>query len=218
VEGIAAQVAGRSVLHLGVDDRKAYLIERKTRPPLLHVATHALADTTALEQSRILFSPVRPGSGDADYLFLNESYDLPLSDVELAVLSACDTERGALVRGEGVQSFSRAFLASGARTTVTTLWRVSDQATADLMRVFYYHLQLGLARDEALRRAKLRLIRSDTALADPHYWAAFVMTGDALRPIPRAVSWRTVGISLLTVAIAVSGAVAWQRRRRALRR
>jgi hypothetical protein len=86
------------------------------------------------------------------------------------------------------------------------------------MRVFYYHLQLGLARDEALRRAKLRLIRSDTALADPHYWAVFVMTGDALRPMPQAVSWRTVGIWLLTVAIAVSGAVAWQRRRRALRR
>src|SRR3712207_7447999 len=46
-----------------------------------------------------------------------------------------------LFRSEGVQSFSRAFLAAGARSTVTTLWRVADEPTADFMEVFYHHLQ-----------------------------------------------------------------------------
>ena len=69
------------------------------------------------------------------------------------------------MRGEGVQSFSRAFLAAGARSTVTTLWRVADGPTAEFMTVFYHHLQLGEPRAEALRQAKLRFIRSGTALA-----------------------------------------------------
>jgi len=211
IEGVAAELGGGARLHLGSDDRKVYLTERRWRPPLLHLATHARSDTTTLEQSRILFSPSRPGGRDADYLFLRETYDLALSDVELAVLSACDTERGPLVRGEGVHSFSRALLASGVRTTVTTLWRVADQPTADLMRVFYFHLQRGAPRDEALRRAKLRLIQSGTALVDPHYWAAFVMNGDALRPVPRAVRWRTVILAAASAALVFGAAAALMR-------
>ncbi len=91
--------------------------------------------------------------------------ELPLSGVDLAVLSACDTERRQLVRAEGVQSFSRAFMAAGARSTVTTLWRVPDRPTADFMKVFYHHLQRGVTRDEALRRAKLAFLDSGTAAA-----------------------------------------------------
>lgn len=45
-------------------------------------------------------------------------------------LSECETEAGRVARNEGIQSFSRAFLAAGARSTVTTLWRVEDHATA----------------------------------------------------------------------------------------
>jgi hypothetical protein len=100
-----------------------------------------------------------------------------------------------MTKVEGVQSFGRAFLAAGARSTVTTLWRVADEPTAEFMTGFYHHLQRGVSRDEALRRAKLRLARSGTELADPHYWAAFALSGEALRPVPRAVSWNTVAIA-----------------------
>jgi CHAT domain-containing protein len=96
------------------------------------------------------------------------------------------------VRGEGVQSFSRAFLAAGARSTITTLWRVADEPTADFMRVFYYHLQRGESKAGALRETKLTFLRNGGALADPHFWAAFILTGNGDRPIPRAVAWRTV--------------------------
>jgi len=195
VRAIASEIGGRSELHLGIDDQKGAL-RAGHLPPLLHLATHALADTQALEQSRILFSPPREQSpARADYLFLREVYDLQLEGVDLAVLSACETERGRLVRGEGIESFSRAFLAAGARSTVTTLWRVEDEPTADFMAIFYHQLQRGVSRDEALRQAKLRFLQSGTRLADPHYWAAFVLNGDALRPIPRAVAWRTVALA-----------------------
>jgi CHAT domain-containing protein len=126
--------------------------------------------------------------------------------VELTTLSACDTERGKMVRGEGVQGFGRALLSAGARTTVTTLWRVADQPTAELMKQFYFALGQGKPRAEALRQAKLKFLYSGTALQHPRHWAAFVLSGDGLQALPRAISWGTLlmplaaGLLLLGVA------------------
>ena len=206
VRQIASQLTGRTILHVGQDDRKAYLLGSNERAPILHIATHAMADASAMEQSRMIFSPAAGPDDSADYLFLKEAYELRLGGVELAVLSACDTERGQIAKVEGVQSFGRAFLAAGTRSTVTTLWRVADGPTAEFMTGFYHHLQRGVARDEALRRAKLRLLRSGTALADPHYWAAFVLTGDGVRPVPRPLSWSTFGL-LVTAGVVLVAVV-----------
>ena len=205
-EGVAAELGGRAVLHVGPNDRKAYLFEQPVAP-ILHIATHAMADANAMEQSRILFSPATANALGADYLFLKEAYDLPLHGVELAVLSACDTERGPMLRGEGVQSFSRAFLASGARSTITTLWRVPDRPTGAFMKVFYFHLQRGVSRAEALRRAKLRFLQSGSALSNPHYWAAFVLTGEGEQPIPRATRWSSIAVAIGLIATAIVIAV-----------
>jgi tetratricopeptide (TPR) repeat protein len=202
VRGIAAELAGRSMLHIGADNRKTYLFDADRGAPILHVASHAMASAEAMEGSRILFSSAGPG-GDADYLFLKEAYDLPLNRVELAVLSACETERGRVLRGEGVQSFSRAFLAAGAQTTVTALWRVADGPTAAFMKLFYHHLQRGLSRGEALRQTKLRFLRDASTVSDPQYWAAFVLTGEAFRPIPRPIQWRTLAACAFVCGLVV---------------
>ena len=206
VQDIAGEIGGAVVLHIGPDNLKAALFQAGERAPILHLATHAAANADAMEQSRIVFSPPAGSGSSADYLFLRDAYKLPLTGVELAVLSACDTERGPLLRGEGVQTFSRAFLAAGARSTVTTLWRVADRPTANLMRIFYHHLQRGVARDEALRRAKLRMLESGSTLAHPHFWAAFVLTGDGLRPVPRSVSW-PVFLLITMIPVVAGGAI-----------
>lgn len=200
VRAIAAELGGESILHVGADNRKRYLYDEEESAPLLHIASHAIADETAMERSRIEFA-------SRDDLFLKEAYDLPLRSVELAVLSACETERGRNVTGEGVQSFSRALLAAGARSTVTTLWRVPDAATATFMKLFYHHLQRGESRSEALRRAKLRFLESPER-RDPRYWAAFVLTGDALTPIPRATDWRTITMAIALLVVASVGIAA----------
>ncbi|HEX8170836.1 MAG TPA: CHAT domain-containing tetratricopeptide repeat protein [Thermoanaerobaculia bacterium] len=202
VRDIAGELGGASILHIGDDDRKEHLLAHRDAP-LLHIASHAFVDPGAIEQSRILFSAARPG-GAATYLFLAEAYELPLQNVELAVLSACDTERGRLLGGEGIESFSRAFLAAGARSTVTALWRVPDATTASFMRLFYHHLQRGTSRAEALRRAKLQFLQSRTALTHPHYWAAFVLTGEGLQPVSTALRWRTVVLAALALALLVA--------------
>jgi CHAT domain-containing protein len=213
VRAVASEIAGAAAIHVGADNRKAFLYDPEPVPPLLHIATHAVADANAMEQSRILFSPPREGASGADYLFLREAYELKLGGVELAVLSACETERGRQLRGEGVQSFSRAFLAAGARTTVTTLWRVPDGPTATFMTVFYHHLQRGEPRAEALRLAKVRFLESGAPLSDPHFWAAFVLTGEGLQPIPRAVRWTTVGVAIAGLMVAMLAAAVAVRRR-----
>lgn len=218
VRAVASELAGGDELHLGRDNRKEYLLSSTSRAPILHIASHASADSVSLERSRILFSPsLTSDEGAPDYLYLREAYDLPLGNVELAVLSACDTERGRVVRGEGVQSFSRAFLAAGAKSTVTTLWRVADAPTASFMEVFYHHLQRGEPRAEALRRAKLAFLQSGSRLAHPHYWSAFVLTGDGLRPVPRAVSWASLVVSVAAAGIVLCAGM-WGLRRNARRK
>jgi tetratricopeptide (TPR) repeat protein len=201
VRAIASELGGAAILRLAEDDRKEHLQEH-TGAPLLHIATHAFVDPGAIEQSRILFSAQHAG-GPATYLFLKEAYELPLTDVELAVLSACDTGRGRVLAGEGIESFSRAFLAAGAQSTVTTLWRVPDTTTASFMRVFYHHLQRGASRAEALRGAKLRFLASGGRLSHPHYWAAFVLTGEGLQPVSTAVRWRTIVIVAIIACLAL---------------
>jgi hypothetical protein len=67
------------------------------------------------------------------------------------------------------------------------------------MRQFYFQLGQLEPKAQALRLAKLKLLRSGTALQHPQFWAAFVMNGDGLSPMVRVFSWS----SLLAPAAAV---------------
>ncbi|HEX4604363.1 MAG TPA: CHAT domain-containing protein, partial [Candidatus Angelobacter sp.] len=122
----------------------------------------------------------------------------------LATLSACDTERGRLVPGEGVQAFSRALLAAGSRSALTTLWRVPDQPTSEFMQHFYYFLlKEHKSKSEALRLTKLEFLHSGSALSHPRYWAAFVLNGDGAEPVPRFIPWQLLALPLPLIALAV---------------
>ena len=210
LHSIAQALPGRTTIHSGVADQKRYLFDaRALGTPLLHFATHAVADTTDPNRSRMFFTP-EPGSQGSEYLFRTEVQGLRLADTDLVTLSACDTEAGKLVRGEGVQSFSRSFLAAGARSTVTTLWRVEDRATADFMQTFYQHLVNRESKSEALRAAKLMFLRQAGPRAQPRYWAAFVLNGDGQMPIQPVFRWTWI----VAIALSISALVtAFSRRR-----
>jgi len=207
VQAIARMTPGRAQMYLGAADLKQHLLQGVARGvPLLHLSTHATADDDNPERSRILFSPATDAEA-ADYLFLKEIYTLDLRGVQLTTLSACDTERGKLVKGEGIQGFSRALLSAGSQTAVTSLWRVEDQATAELMKQFYFELSRGTPKAEALRLAKLKFLRSGTALAEPRHWAAFVLNGDGREPLSRVISWATL-LAPLAGALLLAGLLA----------
>ncbi len=92
---------------------------------------------------------------------------LPLQDLELVVLSACETGLGLVGGGEGVFGLQRAFHLAGAHNVVASLWRVDDQATAALMAIFYDQLwRQHKPPIEALRTAQLTLYRHPERIAD----------------------------------------------------
>ncbi len=136
-----------------------------------------------------------PAGADDGILTAEEVASLDLGEVDLAVLSACETGLGAVAGGEGVLGLQRAFQVSGARTVVASLWKVSDEATRQLMERFYENLwDRRMGKLEALREAQLAMMRegghrgmaivrkqgADEAppRTPPYYWAAFVLSGD----------------------------------------
>jgi CHAT domain-containing protein len=99
-----------------------------------------------------------------------------LSGCELAVLSACQTNVGIRRAGEGVLSLQTALHAAGARTAITSLWKVDDAATQRLFELFYTRLwQERLGKHEALWRAKMALRAEGHP---PQDWAGWVLSGD----------------------------------------
>jgi CHAT domain-containing protein len=139
-------------------------------------------------------------SGDDGILTALEVEGLDLGQVDLVVLSACETGLGRVAGGEGVLGLQRAFHSAGAKTAVTSLWKVDDTATQLLMTEFYTNLwQKKLGKLDALRRAQLRMLREydpkqmkfvsrglhrpareslGTERGSPFYWAGFVLSGD----------------------------------------
>ena len=91
---------------------------------------------------------------------------LLLDNLELAVLSACETGLGDVAGGEGVFGLQRAFHLAGTENVIASLWRVDDQATAALMTQFYHYLwQEKLPAIEALQQAQLALYRHPEQIA-----------------------------------------------------
>jgi CHAT domain-containing protein len=204
IRAIARLSSGRTKLFLGMEDRQSSFFEAAhSGAALLHVSTHAVADMDDPERSRLLFSPDERGQPN-NYVYLKQLYDLDLRGMSLATLSACDTERGRLVPGEGVQAFSRALLAAGSRSALTTLWRVPDQPTAEFMKHFYFYLlKKHKSKAEALRLTKLEFLHSGTELSHPRFWAAFVLNGEGKEPVPRFIPWQALALVICGFGLAV---------------
>ncbi|MFI5103460.1 MAG: hypothetical protein ACHP79_00930, partial [Terriglobales bacterium] len=53
------------------------------------------------------------------------------------------------------------------------------------------------------RLTKLAFLRSGTELSHPKYWAAFVLNGDGMQPVPRFVPWQLLMLPFLVLVAAV---------------
>jgi CHAT domain-containing protein len=100
-----------------------------------------------------------------------------LNPIELLVLSACQTAAGDRRAALGMAGVA---VRSGARSTLASLWSVSDRSTALLMIEFYREISKpGTTKAEALRHAQVTLLHQ-TDYTSPYYWSPFVLLGNWL--------------------------------------
>lgn len=135
---------------------------------LIHFATHAFFDTN---------SPLESGIILADGVLTAREVLQHRLQADLLVLSACESGQVGSLGGEELAGLSQAFLQTGVRSLLVSLWRVNDPATAALIQAFYTAWQAGADKALALRQAMTQ-IQQDPRWIHPYYWGAFVLMGD----------------------------------------
>jgi CHAT domain-containing protein len=216
VETLFKKLPQATVKKLFGNDATEAAIERElSRHRFVHLATHGFFDPPKMVRQfkddlsaggeKILLPSIPPGLSSgivcagankpkfeaSGVLTATQIAELDLRNVELAVLSACQTSLGVLSEGEGVLGLQRAFQMAGARSTISTLWGVDDRATAELMKRLYSNrLEMGLSSAEALREAQIWVLNNGDKVGafdqkptgskrtPPKFWAAFSLSGD----------------------------------------
>ncbi|MBK1989578.1 tetratricopeptide repeat protein [Sphaerospermopsis aphanizomenoides BCCUSP55] len=143
------------------------------RFPFLHLATHGCFQNQdckkiQLKNNTLLFADTQFKIADAALL--------GLKGTKLLTLSACQTANQTSENEQGLTGIAYIFERAGAEAVMGSLWAVEDKSTQVLMVAFYQNLQQGKSKGEALRQAKLKLIKD---YPHPFYWSAFILIGDA---------------------------------------
>ncbi|WP_434685392.1 CHAT domain-containing protein [Pseudanabaena minima] len=140
---------------------------------IIHLATHAEFNVGAPENSFIIF-------GNGDKIHLNEITDWQIPNIDLIVLSACQTGTGKLGDGVEILGFGYQVQKAGAKMAIASLWSVSDAGTGSLMMAFYDQLQKkNVSISESLRQSQITLIQSKE-YRHPYFWSAFFVIGNGL--------------------------------------
>jgi CHAT domain-containing protein/tetratricopeptide (TPR) repeat protein len=186
---VKASVAGRRLVHLATHG--IFAAERADVPGGLPSASPFLRSRTPIDafapftRAAVALAGVnaRGGAGaDDGLLTAAEAAWLELGGCDLVTLSGCESGLGAVRSGESLLGLRRAFHLAGARTTVTALWRVGDEAAREVMTALYDGLlNRRLGKAAALREAQLWVLRRNRERAGgqglPGTWGAFVLEG-----------------------------------------
>ena len=148
---------------------KGMFMQRFSNYGVVQLYTHAIASERNKE-------PLLYFSDSA--LALSELFGEDKPNTRLVVLSACETGKGKLFKGEGIFSFSRGFAALGIPASISNLWSVDDKATYRITELFYKYLSQNIPVDLALQKAKIDILHAAPKTSQlPYYWAAPVLIG-----------------------------------------
>lgn len=159
-------------------DKSAAMSQAFGQHKILHFATHGIINNEHPQLSGIVLSLIdQRGNAESGFLRLADIYKMHL-DSDLVVLSACRSGLGRQINGEGFVGLTRGFMCAGARAVIASLWKVDDEATAELMGHLYHAmLREHLPPAAALQKAK-RTMQTHSRWHHPYYWAGFVLQGD----------------------------------------
>jgi CHAT domain-containing protein len=170
----ARSIAGmmrRSKLLLDDKAKASYFAGKASSFNTVHLAARGILDPDDPLGSALLLA--RDTSGDGR-LRVVDLFCLNLK-ADLVTVSACETANGKISGGDDVVGFTRGILYAGASSVVSSLWKVDDRSTKELMIKFYSNLK-KMDKDEALRQAQLQTRKK---YPHPFHWAAFQLTGSA---------------------------------------
>ena len=146
---------------------------------IIHLATHAQFQSGSPLDSYVLF-------GDGSKATISDISNWNLKNVDLVVLSACQTGVGTLQNGAEILGFGYQVQKAGAKASISSLWEVSDGGTQLLMQAFYENLKKGNpSLSSSLREAQLSMIyrpvkQGELEFSHPYYWSAFVLIGNGV--------------------------------------
>ena len=139
---------------------------------LVHLATHGQFSSN-VNNTFVLTWDDRINIDELSRLLRGDSKQL--RPVDLLVLSACETATGDRNSALGLAGIA---VRGGARSTIASLWAVSDEATVALMTNFYQELtKKDVTKAEALRNAQQAILNSEQ-FSHPFYWSAFILVGN----------------------------------------
>jgi CHAT domain-containing protein len=140
-----------------------------------HFAMHAVLNEKYAELTGLALGDGKK-AGSAQLLWYGDVGHLH-TNLDLVVLSACNSALGERIPGEGLHGLTQAFFAAGSQRVVGTLWEVDDQATSVWMQHFYLALKETHSPVKALHSAQEKMA-ADSEWSSPYYWAGFVLAGD----------------------------------------
>jgi CHAT domain-containing protein/Tfp pilus assembly protein PilF len=135
-----------------------------SRYPVIHIASHFQLTPGDDKNSFLLL-----GGGTERRFTIDKLRNQSLTDVDLIVLSACNTATpgGARSNGVEIEGFGSVAQEAGAKSVIATLWSVFDTSTKDLMVEFYRSYRSEkITKAEALRRAQLAVMNGKYSPAD----------------------------------------------------
>lgn len=174
---------------------------------IIHIGSHAESNNVSPELSRLVFAKNISNSESINnnYLYTYEIYNQNLSS-NLAILTACETGKPTYQAGEGMISLAHAFNYAGSESILTSLWKIDEQSSSEIIQSFYNYLSKGLTKNEALRKAKLDyLSNAEGRILSPQYWAGLILIGDT-SPIELQTNSNNIFywlISLLTLILLI---------------
>ncbi len=166
----------------GNQARESEIAARSRGQDVIHFACHGEFYPTRPWESTLFLAPggkaTAGGAASSDGMLRAwEIYSLDLKGNRLVTLSGCETGRNEIQGGDDPVGIATAFLHCGAGALLVSLWKVEDEATAELMKLFYEQwIRNGRDRVDALRQAKLAMLKGK--YRHPRQWAAFVFVGD----------------------------------------
>ncbi|PZD74078.1 hypothetical protein C1752_01137 [Acaryochloris thomasi RCC1774] len=172
IESVERQSKGRSLLNETFTQLRLQSTLDKEFFPVVHLATHGQF-SSRLDETFLLTWEGRINANQLRGIL--QTNELQRGGVELLVLSACETAVGDEMAALGLAGIA---MRSGTRSTIATLWQVNDQATTVLMRGFYQNLAQDFTTTaEALRQAKISILKQGEDNGNPYYWSPFILLG-----------------------------------------